>query len=206
MMVGVAADRQAPRGLRERKKRATRRALHEAALRLALERGLEHLTVEEISAAADVSVRTFFNYFPSKEQAIIGDLIPVDEDHAMAVMLSARTVLGGLHEVALTIASDAGSREQVMMRWQLMEQHPTLMPQMFTRFHEFENVVARAVSARTGDQPEDAYPQLMAATAGTTLRVAVRRWAADHGDHPLEDHVNEVFGLLECELAPGTAL
>jgi AcrR family transcriptional regulator len=206
MIVNVTADREAPCGLRERKKRATRRALHDAALRLALERGLEHLTVEEISAAADVSVRTFFNYFPSKEQAIIGDLIPVDEEHTTAVVLSARTVLGGLHEVALTIASDAGSREQVMMRWQLTEQYPALIPQMFGRFNEFEKVVARAVSARTGDQPEDAYPQLMAATAGTALRVAVRRWAAGHGDHPLEDHVNEVFGLLECELAPGTAL
>ncbi len=59
-------------GRRERKKRETRAALAAAALRLALEKGPDHVTVEEISEAADVSVRTFFNYFPHKEHAILG--------------------------------------------------------------------------------------------------------------------------------------
>ncbi len=59
-------------GLRERKKRETRAALTAAALRLALEKGPDNVTVEEISEAADVSVRTFFNYFSHKEHAILG--------------------------------------------------------------------------------------------------------------------------------------
>lgn len=200
----MADDAEAQCGLRERKKRATRRALHDAALGLALAHGLEHLTVEEISAAADVSVRTFFNYFPGKEQAILGDdLLQADEEQVMAIMSDAADVLDGLYGVAMAAAaSTAARREQVLMRWQLMERYPTLLPQMFARLEEFSKVQASAVAARTGAAPDDAYPQLMAAVAGAAMRTAVRRWTAGHGDHPLEHHVQEVFGLLRDELAP----
>jgi AcrR family transcriptional regulator len=57
-------------GLRARKKRATRQALGAAAMRLAIERGLENVVIEDIAAAADVSPRTFSNYFASKYEAI----------------------------------------------------------------------------------------------------------------------------------------
>jgi AcrR family transcriptional regulator len=57
-------------GLRERKKLATRQAIGAAAIRLAIERGLENVLVEDIAAAADVSPRTFNNYFSSKYEAI----------------------------------------------------------------------------------------------------------------------------------------
>jgi AcrR family transcriptional regulator len=199
----MAEDPSARCGLRERKKQATRRALHDAALRLALERGLEHLTAEEISAAADVSVRTFFNYFPSKEHAILGDdMLGADEGQTTALLLSAGSVLDGLYDVAIMLAADTATRrEQVLMRWQLMERYPALLPRIFARLEEFEKVLASAVAARTGGAPGDAYPQLMAAIASTAMRTAVRRWTAGHGDHPLEHHMNEVFGLLREGLA-----
>src|ERR1700722_12703966 len=65
-----AAPSVSPQGLRERKKLATRQALSAAAMRLAIERGLENVLVEDIAAAADVSPRTFNNYFASKYEAI----------------------------------------------------------------------------------------------------------------------------------------
>jgi AcrR family transcriptional regulator len=200
----MTVEAEAPCGLRERKKRATRRALHDAALRLALERGLEHLTIEEISSAADVSVRTFFNYFPSKEHAILGDdLFQADESRAMAIMSDAVGVLDGLCGVAMAlVAATAPRREQVLMRWQLMERYPALLPQMFARFEQSNRILALAVAARTGAAPDDAYPQLMAAVAGAAMRTAVRRWTAGHGDLSLEHHVTEVFGLLRDGLAP----
>ena len=200
----MADDTTAQCGLRERKKRATRRALHDAALRLALERGPEHLTVEEISAAADVSVRTFFNYFPSKEQAIIDDdIFLADEGQAATIMSGSADVLDGLHGVAMALIADtAPRREQVLMCWQLIERHPALLPQILARLEEYGKVLASAVAARTCATPDDAYPQLMAAVTGAAMRIAVRRWTAGHGDHSLEHHVDEIFGLLRDGLAP----
>ena len=63
--------------LRERKKAATRAALHETALRLASEQGLGAVTIEEICAEVGVSPRTFFNYYPSKVAAAF-DLLVTD--------------------------------------------------------------------------------------------------------------------------------
>lgn len=73
-----------PDGLRELKKQATRRAIHHAALGLAAERGIDGVTVGEICAAAEVSQRTFFNYYPSKAAAVLGMTIRplVEEDRS----------------------------------------------------------------------------------------------------------------------------
>jgi AcrR family transcriptional regulator len=190
-------------GLRERKKRATREALHDAALRLTLEHGLEHLTVEEISAAAEVSPRTFFNYFPGKEQAIVGDdLFAADTRQVSEIMAGAPSVLDGMQAVALDLAAAVATRrEQVQLRWQVITRHPALITAMFARLEEFNTIVACAVAARLGCAPDGTYPQLMAAMTTTGIRVAVQRWTTGHRDEPLERHMAEVFGLLKGELA-----
>ncbi|MER6343916.1 TetR family transcriptional regulator [Streptomyces sp. NPDC001595] len=69
-----------PRGRREAHKAATRKALQEAAHRMFEERGYAQTTVRDIAAAAGVTERTFFRYFPSKEDLVLDeilDLIPV---------------------------------------------------------------------------------------------------------------------------------
>jgi AcrR family transcriptional regulator len=78
-----------PPGLRERKKQATRVALREAALRLAVERGPDQVRVEDIAEAAGVSPRTYNNYFASREQAIVA-AITADRDARIAAAVVAR--------------------------------------------------------------------------------------------------------------------
>jgi AcrR family transcriptional regulator len=60
-------------GLRERKKLATRLAIHEAGMRLFGERGFAATTIDQIAEAADVSRATVFGYFPTKEEIVFGD-------------------------------------------------------------------------------------------------------------------------------------
>src|SRR5262249_28358853 len=74
-----------PAGLRERKKLATRQALGAAAMRLAIERGLENVHVEDIAAAAQVSPRTFSNYFTNKYEAICA--LALDRTHRVGEAL-----------------------------------------------------------------------------------------------------------------------
>lgn len=67
-------------GLRERKVRLSRRRMEKAAVDLAYENGIGSVTVEQVCAAAEVSRSTFFNYFPSLEQAIFGPPLEYDPD------------------------------------------------------------------------------------------------------------------------------
>lgn len=86
--------------LRERKKAATRAALHATALRLASEHGLGAVTIEEICAEVGVAPRTFFNYFPSKAAAAFDVAVTeVDPDHRDWFLASDGPLLTDLAEM-----------------------------------------------------------------------------------------------------------
>ncbi|MEV2277667.1 TetR family transcriptional regulator [Nocardiopsis sp. NPDC049922] len=168
-------------GLRERKKQATRRALQEAAARLTLERGLEHVTVEEIAAEADVSTRTFFNYFATKEEALLGDVPSAPDEEARRIFAEGGPTGGFVDDLITLLTASlisaeglAAHREAMRLRKQLMEREPQLLPGMLARFHNMEQELSRAVAERTGASPEDARPQLVAATAMAVTRHTVK--------------------------------
>lgn len=160
-------------GLRERKKADTRRALSDAALRLAFDRGLENITREEIANLAGVSLRTFTNYFAGKYEALayrqtermrrsVAELRrrPADEPLWTAIT---NAVLKPLEE---DFADFDGEANWVPSRRELAEVRKLLLsPQI-------RDAVAKdlfdgwleAVAERTGTDPRrDMYPRLVVA-------------------------------------------
>ncbi|MFI9815018.1 TetR/AcrR family transcriptional regulator [Saccharothrix variisporea] len=190
-------------GLRDRKKRLTRAALCRAAVTLAAERGLDQVTVEDISAAADVSPRTFFNYFSSKEEAVVG---PDPEAGlrlrdrvvgAPAGVSAVGAVKGAL--VAEVVENLADDRELWMLRMKVVQQHPVLLARAFAGGEDVERRLAEGVAARVGQVPDEVFPLLLAAAAGAAFRVAITRWSTV--DDPLESLLGEALDLLAAGLA-----
>ncbi|MFK3980898.1 TetR family transcriptional regulator [Micromonospora sp. NPDC050397] len=194
---------EAATGRRDRKKRQTRDALAAAALRLVAERGLDQVTVEEIAEAADVSSRTFFNYFSSKDEALIGDPA-VDSARVLAALHAAPLEVPALDAIRLALAdmidemqADAGIW---VLRMEVIAQNPALLPRLVASSTETERAITGALAARTGLGPDDGYPALVTAVTGAAFRVAMIRWAASRGRLPLADLVDEAFGGIAAGL------
>ena len=194
-------------GRRERKKQRTRRALQDAALRLVSERGFDHVTVEEIAHAVDVSTRTFFNYFASKEEAVIGH-DPADEDR-LRTALAARPVgelpLQSLRAVLCELAAEADvRRDEWIARRALVRSDPRLLTAHVAAWASFERTLVAGVAQRIGVDPDrDLYPALVVSAAVGATRVAVMRWRVDNGARLLE-LLDRAFAMLAAGL-PGPA-
>lgn len=189
-------------GLRERKKVETRRTIRQVALDLALDRGVETLTVEAIAEAAEVSPRTFFNYFSSKEEALVSDTaavatrlrsLIVERPRDESPMQSLCAVITGSEPQELMWAD----RERSPARQRLVQENPTLMSQQLAQYAAMENELAAAFAERLGVDPvEDLWPALLAAVSVSSIRVAIRRWTAG-GTASLWDVLRSVFELVD---------
>jgi AcrR family transcriptional regulator len=201
-----------PTGLRERKRLATRQAIQRAVLRLALDRGLEHVTIEEVSREADISPRTFFNYFVSKEAAIAGDSPDFLDDEQLAAFVAGGPSgdllrdLGDLLADAADHASD--SRETIMLRRDLHNRYPHLFALRMAGMKAFEDDLTKVVARRlVNDNPElekdpeklSSQARLVTLVAFGTLRHAWTCWAdADRSsDQQLAAQLRDSFDQLE---------
>jgi AcrR family transcriptional regulator len=191
-------------GLRERKKIAARRALQRAALELVAERSLEQVTVDDIAVAAGMSARTFFNYFSSKEDALVA---PDEQGLAdLAAQLIARPADEAPLEALRTVLVE-GMRAQAedldLLRLQMsvVEPNPALLPRLVGSFAAVERILAQAVAQRTGtDVDRDAYPMLLAAVATAAVRTALHLWRTSDFQSSLPDLVDDAFVALAAGL------
>jgi AcrR family transcriptional regulator len=195
-------------GHRERKKLATRSAIQAAAFDLVEASGLSHATVEAISERAGVAPRTFWAYFNSKEDAVVGrdpasaDRLrsallarPADEDP----LFSLRVVLGDFVQDRVVDSAMAVRRQRLIRR------EPQLMAVVAAIYDEMERALVSAVAERLGvDSAADIRPAVFVMAACGACRVAQIRWADLGGEKDFGALVDEAFEVLTRGLAPAT--
>jgi AcrR family transcriptional regulator len=177
-------------GLRERKKLAMRQKLGSAALRLAIERGLENVTVEDITAEADVAPRTFSNYFSSKQEAICA--LATDRAQLIGASLRARPagepLWEALSHAVLQHYEGTGQPfgEQHMAAIRLLTSTPAIRGEYLKVTSAMQSALAEAIAARTGtDTEQDMQPMILAGAVTAATRVALMRWASADPPVPL---------------------
>lgn len=193
--------------LRERKKNETREKLIQAAVTLAVAHGAAKVRIEDIAAAANVSPRTFSNYFPSKEAAMLD----------VAFLLGTR-ISDAITRVSPELSADAAVRAAVVSEFPevprkdwlsqviLMYNDPDLALERRRIDGLIEIMAAKAIAQREGmDEKNDIYPRLAAATMIATVHVAIQHWLSLKTDEGFRDMLVRALDRVSIEHCPHTS-
>ncbi|WP_031939053.1 TetR/AcrR family transcriptional regulator [Prescottella defluvii] len=169
-------------GLRERKKQATREALREAALRLAVERGPGQVRVEDIAEAAGVSPRTYNNYFASREQAIVS-AVTEDREARIAAAVAAHPagvrLADAVTEAVIEQYASTGERDHEAL---LLITTQTALRDAFLDATAGIEPPLTVVIAERLDDPEAHTARVLAASVAAAVRIALESWLQPAGN------------------------
>jgi len=158
-----------PVGLRERKKEQTRRAIHEAAVRLFADRGFEGVTVNEIADRANVSVATVFNYFATKEDIVFAgmevfetDLLQAIRDRpaGTSVLVAFKRFILDFHGMLVSTEPDATAQLAAVSR--IVLGSPALLAREGQIISRFAQALATLIAEETGAAADDIEPVVAA--------------------------------------------
>jgi AcrR family transcriptional regulator len=206
-----------PSSLRERKKQATRRALRRIALDLIAERGFAQVTVDDIAAAADVSPRTFFNYFPTKEAALFGasagrlealrDGIVHYAPGESALEALRQALVNEARARAADLSDLGGDPVNWLRRMKSLHSDVHLRAALASHMAMVERVITEALAERLGtDSDRDPYPALLAAASTGVMRAAMGFWADGGGALALDQLTDLACQALAAGLPEDCAL
>ncbi|WP_322723826.1 TetR/AcrR family transcriptional regulator [Streptomyces spongiae] len=171
-----------PPGLRERKKQATREALREAALRLAVEHGPDQVRVEDIAEAAGVSPRTYNNYFASREQAIVS-AVSADREARIAAAVAARPagvrLADAIAEAVVEQYTNTGEHEHEALL--LITTRTALRDAFLDTTAGIEAPLTAVIAERIGDVGAHA-ARVLAASVAAAVRIALEGWLQPTGN------------------------
>src|SRR5262245_16656679 len=188
--------------LRERKRTRTRLAIQAEAIRLFAEKGYENTTVHDIAYAAAISPRTFFRYFPTKEDVVIWDeydaiapdLIaarPADEPLVETVRALIREALGGLYR---------RDRDELLLRVRLLARVPERRARMRDEQRNGERQMAELVAQKRGLPSDDLSAHVLASAFGSAINIALEEWVRDDGTSDLLALLDRAFDALAAAM------
>src|SRR5438270_2050549 len=188
-------------GLRERHRKRTAADLEAAALDLFSEKGFDAVTIDDIAAAADVSRRTFFRYYASKEDVILSDH-PKRLGELQAALNrrpAGEPALTALrHAIMSLVSTYEEAREHMLRRFRLMNTTPALEARSLCLQRNWETSVTEMLAERMGVDPAaDLRPGVVAATTMAAMRVATANWLAGGGHADLPVIVDSALDLLD---------
>ena len=166
--------------LRQRRIAETTRLIHEVAMRMARDHGVEAVTIEAICEAAGISQRTFFNYFPFKEAVFVLPPPPLPEEAVARFVAGTGDLPSDLVDLLVSQAAEINQSRWIgpLMR-EISEAHPRLMPLQMAEFHKFELQLQRLIAGRLGAGPDDVRAMALAGAMTGAVRVTFDRWRND---------------------------
>lgn len=191
-------------GLRERKKRETRAGLVDAAQAIVKADGLDALTVEAICARAGVSTRTFFNYFESKVDAVLGIGPWALDTAAVDVFVSGGPTGNLADDVAEFVAAMLSSPDLDLCRMRtamdLTIGEPRLLARQFGWMEEHRAALAAVAAQRLARLPNPAPADVVTDLMFVLIPSSLRRWEQLGGAGTPADHARAVLGELRSLL------
>lgn len=191
--------------LRERRKRRTQDAIIDAALELFEEKGYDAVTVDEIAAAAEVSPRTFYRYFPAKEDVLVVD--PEAEAAMRAALAERRPNETDADFVARSMITALTARgpERARRGYQLVQATPALQSRMYQLVWRDQEHIAEALLAGSPRTPDAEFRAHVVTHAVTdAIRVAVTFWIQSGQRGPVSSQCERAMAFLREAFATGS--
>lgn len=209
-------------GLRERKRAATRASITKTARQMTVKHGLHGFTVDQLCEEVGVSRRTLFNYFPSKEDAIIGYLLDEFPPEAVEAFVLAgcrmnphgssrcaiageqltETLLRDLAELTASMADQLNiTAEHIQELLQVVKVEPQLMMKLMGSADDREREFAGLIAKRESLPPDDPLPLLIAGVFGAMSRQATQSLFSEGNTISYREHLRHNITMAKAFFA-----
>lgn len=188
-----------PQDARTGRRQRAAREISRCAQRLAAERGYDEFTLDDLAHAAGVSRRTLFNYFPGKEQAVIGPAPGLEQEAIDEFLAGGPTghLMSDVAVLAIDLVEDAGGNRQ---DWRLsrrcFERNPRLLVAAMEHFHELAGAAQQVIGKREGVPPTSRRARVTVGIMAALFDLSINEFVESADDRPVADIFRENLTLV----------